>query len=211
MYRKAQSIVEVSLLAAFVAILAISVGVIYNNQKAHLADMSKSSINTKSVNTLTWGGYHSDSRWNDKVPYKSTETAGGLSILGLSSSEFDSYMSNISYLQLDTALSTESADGKTLLERVNALETALKIPYRPIDKADINVDTLSVFTAILNQVATMQPSDLAIAGVSATDLNTYLSSINALLTEAKATLANNDIGNTTTEVAGRSSTKGQIP
>ena len=194
MKRKAQSLIEFLLLAAFVAIAAVSVGAIYNNQKAHLADMSKVNVNMKSVNLVQLRTTPNSVVWNDKVPYKATETAGALSIIGMTAAEYDMLMSNISYGALNAALN-KKVNGQDLLTRVNALKDLLGIPYGPIVATDINVDTLSQFTEILNKLAETDTSTLPVQVKG--DINDYIADIYSLLDEAKATLPTNK-----TETAG---------
>lgn len=188
MPKKAQGLVEVCLLAAFVAILTFTVWTVYNNQKFNLTNMSRSGINGQSVNLTEMETNLRDPRWSQTVPYNGVETAGGLSLLGgMSSGTFSSLMSNITYAQLDAALKTK-VDDESLLDRVNALKEKLGINFRTIVKEDINTDTLSVFTEILNKISELTPEEMYAAGISEDEVTTYLSTVKGLLDEAKSTM-----------------------
>ena len=182
MRKSAQSMVEISLIAGLVGILALATWLVFKNQSQNIANLSKSNMNTQSVDLTTLGV--NDPKRGDKIPYHAVETAGGSSLIGLSSSQFNLLMSNITYAQLDAAIKADP----DLLTRINNLEKALNIPYRPIVATDINADTLSVVSAILNQLSTMSPATLATSGIPLADITSCVGTVKGLLTEAQANL-----------------------
>jgi len=187
MHRKAQNFVEITMLAALVAILSFSVWAIYNNQKLHIANSSKPTINQQSVNLKSIST--NSAQWNDKVPYKSVETAGALSIIGMTQGDFNASMSNITYKQLSNALTDKAGTDKDLLalalelgNELNVKNPELKIPSPAVSQEDINVDTLSILAKMLNEA-----SNVPEANRTATE-SAYIKRITTLLKEANATL-----------------------
>ena len=192
MRKSAQSMIEISLLAGLVGVIALATWLVFTNQSQNIANLYKPRINGQSVTLSTAGA--TNHKGSDKIPYQATETAGASSIIGLSSTEFNLLMSNITYAQLDAAIKADP----DLLTRINNLEKALNIPYRPIVATDINSETLSVVTAILNQLSTMSPATLATSGIPEADITGCVGTVKGLLAEAQANLP----ANADTETAG---------
>lgn len=143
--RKAQNVVEVLLIAALVAVISITVAIMYNHQKTTLANMSKST--DKQVVNLNTA---SAAKLNELVPYSKIETAGtsALRYLGLSSAAFESAMANnIQYSEL-----LDNPDGKgNILQFGTTLSQELGLGYT-FSANNITVNTLSNLVGVLNTI-----------------------------------------------------------
>lgn len=176
MKRNAQSLVEFSLLAAFVVIVAISVGAIFNNQKSRLTAMSKVDINIGSVlRNLVQSEDSTDSKWKEAVPFTpiqagnfqtgnalgstvSVETAGALSLLGFKSiEEFNEAVSKITYEKLNAVINPNS--GKDILTLANELRAKYSPNYPVISKSEITPTSIAKLASLLSSVPTQIPAD----------------------------------------------------
>ncbi|HNW25550.1 MAG TPA: hypothetical protein PKI94_02035 [Candidatus Gastranaerophilaceae bacterium] len=174
MKRKAQNIIEISLLACVIAIIGFSVFVIYNNQKISLADKSKSKIfAAQSVNLNDI-----DQDMNDIIPYNGNANIppAGLTYLSMTQGKFNLLMSNITYQNLSDALNLTPATPMpmNLFEYANS---ALNLDP-PLSPSTINSQTISALIDAFNY---------AIQNPSAAGSSDYLSQFQSLVNSAENT------------------------
>lgn len=148
--KKAHTMVEMALLLCFVVIVSITLMTIFNNQKLKLNNMSKSTLNTQSVNVKDTN--LSAAKLNDKVNYDKIETAGtsALTKLGVSSETFNNAVSNVTYAQLRDAA---AGDDKDVYDLANLLITQLNLKYDKVSAENVNTETLTTFIGVLNAAA----------------------------------------------------------
>lgn len=146
--RKAQNIVEISLLAGAIAVIAIAAFMVYNNQKMRLADMSRFGIISQSVDLMTL----TPERGDDVIPYGGDIVvddallrllAGERSILD--KEYFKSSVANITYQDLK--------NNQDFLAQINNLIRTLGLDYDSIDVNNINSNTLPTIVGALNDAA----------------------------------------------------------
>lgn len=181
MYKKAQNLVEVALLASVVVIIAITVIGIFNNQKKNLVGLSKSKINSQSVNLST----ASSAKLAEKVPYNptiSTVSSQSLNLLGTTSSDYNSKMSNISYSSLASAMN--GSDAQNLATLANQLIEEYNLSDPKISADNITTDTMNTLTNILNNIT---------ADSYKTDPNAqaFVQQLQSLINAANATTSQN--------------------
>lgn len=154
MYKKAQNIIEIALLASVIVVVAISVIAIYNNQKMEMADLSKVNVNKQTVDLST----ASSGKLQENAPYKPIETAGAmsnlLSSLGMTMDEFNSKMSEITYDDLKKATEQEN----DIVTMANKLIDDLKIDISKIGKDKVDVNTLRSLAEVASK-ASEQPNN----------------------------------------------------
>lgn len=145
--RKAQNIVEISLLACLVVVIAIASMSMYNNQKLRLA--KDSSVKLKSVNISTMTTEQSA----ETVPYNKSvavETAG-TNALGMSSQALEAAISKITYQDLAKAM--DGGDNTDIAKLGNSLIESLKLNCSEISKDGVTSNTLTDLISILNAAA----------------------------------------------------------
>lgn len=144
--KKAHSIIEVSLLICFVAVIAITSLAIYNNQNTRLANMTKSNVKSVSLAKMD------NAKPSDKVPYSAAETAGNnaLTALKMTSDQFKSGISNVTYEDLQKASASGSSN---IFDLTNALISELKLGYAPVSAENVTEETLSTMIGVLNAAA----------------------------------------------------------
>lgn len=143
--KKANNILEISLILCFVVTISIVTFTIYNNHNLKLSKLSNIQFSSQSINVAT----ASTPTLNKNVPYNRVETAGtnALTYMGVSSSKFDSAVSQITYGQLKAA----SADStNNIFTLANSLITKLNLGYTPVSSEGVNSSTLSTMIGILN-------------------------------------------------------------
>lgn len=172
MYKKAQNMIEISLVVLFAAIVAIFLVAGYNNQKNKVAALSKPTINSAAINLKT-GVYNP----GDIVPYSPAETAGSnaLKLLdpNMTLDKYNALMSNIKYGDLKTALDVPNTE-MDLTGLGNKLISDLKLPLANLSAENVGLNTLSSLTAILNAIADNNLGQDATA-------QAYMQSLKALL------------------------------
>lgn len=172
---RAQNIVEILLIAALVAVVTVSVAIMYNHQKTQLANMSKSNYSNQSVNLNTANA----AKLSELAPYSKVETAGtsALTYLDMSSAEFSSIMANnVQYSEL-----LDNPDGKgNILELGEALSSHLNLGYT-FSASNVTVNTLSDLVGVLN-AATSGNIDPQYAG----EAETFKTRFNSLLDASTA-------------------------
>jgi len=168
--KKAQNLVEISLLIGIVALVAITSITIYNRQNTKLADMTKSS-NFKSVSLTKM----TNAKPTDKVPYSATETAGtsALTMLGLTSEQFKSGASSVTYEDLQKVSGSSDTD---IFALTNQLISDLKLGYDTVSPDNITTETLSTMIGVLDAAAGPSVPSTAKAAADA-----YIAAFKALL------------------------------
>lgn len=152
--KKAHNMVEISLLICFVLAVAIASWNVYNNQKMKLADLSKPALRVQAVNLKTMD----ESKAEEKIPYTSVETAGtnALTVLGMSSEEFTTKVSDISYETLKESSQNQETD---IFNLANSLITMLKLNYNQVSAENITPETLATFVGVLNAAVDVTSGD----------------------------------------------------
>ena len=177
MQRKAQNLIEVALLICVTLVVGLSTWAIYNNQKTHLATLSK---------TSNAGGPVAANQAfnpNDKIKYNAVETAGSnaLTSLKMTAAQYNLYMSNITAGTLKAALEgTESDPG--LAELANKIIADSGLTCAPISADNISMDTLTTLTSVMNKV-----SDSKYSGDKSVS-DSYVAKLKVLLTTVGGSL-----------------------
>lgn len=186
--KKAQNIIEIMLIAVLVAVVTITVAIMYNHQKTTLAGLSKTNlhgINLVAPNIPS-------GQLAELVPYSKVETAGtsALKYLGMSSSAFESAMSNnIHYSEL-----LDNPDGKgNILQFGNTLSQELNLGYT-FSADNITKDTTSDLVGVLNAVTAVGFNPTNDPKIAA-DAATFKTRFNSLLDASTAS-------NSSSETAG---------
>ena len=174
--KKAHNILEVSLLLCFIVAVSFVALSMYNNQKLKLADLSKSTIKSQSVDLKS--SSLKASKLNDTVPYNKTETAGtnALTYLGKSASEFEAALSTVTYSDLSAAAGENS--NENIFTLANSLIAQLNLKYPNVSENDINVDTLSTLVGVFD--AAVSALDSSNEGVKTT-ADSYIKNFETLL------------------------------
>lgn len=175
--KKAQNFIEIALLAGVLVLITISVVTIYNNQSLKTAKMTNINVtngahNGSSVNLNTMTADDS----GQKIPYNNAnvDTAGALSLVGLSQSDYNSAMSNITYGQVKNSIDQSKSDGeKDILTLANTLD-----PNAKLDSSNVSDSTLETLNDILNSI----PTD---ASKQTQDQKDFVARYDALLSSAK--------------------------
>lgn len=150
MFKRAQSMMEITVLVCVVVIISLTVWSIYNGNSLKLVNMSKintqqeSSVNLKNPQTF---------QASEKVPYKAIETAGAnaLTRISMSEAQYKDALSDVTYGQLAAAFSAGGSD-KSLLDLTNSLIEELNLSCPKISEEKVNSTTLETFTIVLNAV-----------------------------------------------------------
>lgn len=175
--KKAHNILEIALLLFFVVAVSFTAFSIYNNQKMQLADLSKSTIKSQSVDLKS--ANLNASKLNDTVPYNKTETAGtnALTYLGKSASELEAALSEVTYADLVAASENNEENIFTL---ANSLISQLNLKYANVSENDINVNTLSTLVGVFDAAISAVDSSNTEASVK-TIADNYIDSFESLL------------------------------
>lgn len=179
MQKKAQNLIEIALLVCVILVVGFSSWKIYNSQKTHLTNLTKTSDAGNA--TISNKAFVS----NEKVKYNAVETAGSnaLTNLKMTGAQYNLYMSNISAGTLKAALEgTESDPGLAELANqvINDPNSGLTCP--PISADNVSMDTLTTLTTVLNKV-----SDPKYSG-NATVNSSYIGKLQALLATISSSL-----------------------
>lgn len=173
--KKAHGVLEIALLLCFVVAISFAAMTMFNNQKFKLADMSKSHLNSQSVNL----GTLKPSQLEFTVNYNKIETAGtnALTYLGMDSNGFKTAMSDVTYAKLKSAATGGDDD---LFNITNQLITTLNLNYEKVSAQDVNINTLSTVIGVLNAAANTLASENTTTGVKEL-ANSYITQIRSLL------------------------------
>lgn len=148
--RKAQNLIEISLLCVVIIVIAVPVTIAFNHQKEILAALSKSSSAKQTVNLKT----ASAEKLSENVPYAKVETAGTSALSyfnNMTPKEFDTALSNVEYSDLEG----KDSKGNNIINYANELtknESLGLSQYKDISETNITTTTISELVAILNAV-----------------------------------------------------------
>ena len=184
MYRKAQNLTEMAILGAIVVLITVATFTIYNNQKVNLA--KRSEVNLTNADAVTQD-VETSGRASVKKDYKYTSanasttststssdptTQTAPELVGMSVSDFEDAMSNLTYNDLKRAASLVNTT------RMLAQEPAYSNLFESKNNIGVNGDTLDAQINILNAIAAKDPSKL-----TATE-NSFVSKFKTLLNSA---------------------------
>lgn len=150
--RKANNLIEISLLCVVIIVIAVPVTIAFNHQKEIIAAFSKSSSDKQTVNLHT----ATAQKLSEKVPYAKVETAGTSALSYFNNmplNEFDTTLSNVNYS--DLLAKDDKGTGNSIINYAQALtnnDAAGLSEYKDISETNITTTTLSQLVAILNKV-----------------------------------------------------------
>ena len=152
--KKAQNLVEVSVLISLVAVVAITSLAIYNNQRMKLANLTNP--NLKNVNVVKMSETSATAKI--KVPSTAAETAGtsALTVMGMNSDKFKSEVSDITYEDLKEAA---AAGGSDIFDLTNDLIAKLNLNYDKVSAENITPETVDTMIGVLNAASIVSSSD----------------------------------------------------
>lgn len=189
--KKAQGLIDAALLLAIVVVISLFAFTAFNRSKMNLANMSKVEVNNPNGGGNGGGNKNlvevivdifnmDDNQAEKKIPYYPVEVSGALSMLepqGMTQDQFNSYMSNITYGDVQGYVSLKGAgiygDLKTC---TNTLITNLGLSVPPIDYHQTSSATLASFVAVLNAIASGKANGEELGLVS-----TFISKFQGLL------------------------------
>lgn len=169
--KKAQSVIEVTLLFSFVVIAAIAVLTILHNKDTmtKLTNMSNPNVRVN-LNNIQPGSAQAKAI----VPYNPTmtETAGtnALTAMGTDAKTFDTAIKSVTYGELQAA-TTSSSQQNSLFDLANSLIKQLKLPYPELSTTSVTDKTIPTLVNVL----TSTTDALQTNGANA-DLNTTATS-----------------------------------
>ncbi len=154
MNKKAQNIIEILLLACFVAILGFTVFSIYNNSNFKLAGLSKIKVKEQASVDLE---NLSPSQANDYIPYTPIETIGSLSLIcwnNMSLDGFNDRLSSVTYAEINNAFNPlGNSGGPNLAQLANTLITDLNLGFDLLNPSYVTSNTLNTLVEILQVVS----------------------------------------------------------
>ena len=149
--RKAQNIVEISLLACLVVVIAIASMSMYNNQKLRLAKDSSVELHSVDLTKMK----EDAATAGQTLPYHkavAVETAGTNALEGMSSSAIETAISKLTYEDLAKAM--DGGDNTDIAKLGNSLIDSLKLSDCDlISKEGVTPSTLTDLIKILNAAA----------------------------------------------------------
>lgn len=145
--RKAGNVIEIAMILCVVTIVTIGTLIVYNNQNLRLALLSAIHFKPINLNTMSEGTA------KQTIPYNKTETAGSnaLTKLGMSSADFESAITNITYGDLEDAMEKDSTDNN-IATFANELKGPLGLNFEDITATNITGQTLSDLVKVLNGI-----------------------------------------------------------
>lgn len=175
--KKANNILEISLLLCFIVVVSVVAFKMYNNQKINLANMSKPTINNQSVGVSSSTQV---SQSNGTATYGQIETAGtnALAYIGMSASEFNSAVMTITSSKLSDSVA-QNAD-KNIFTLANSLISQLNLQYAKVSAKEIDSNTISTLVGVLNNAVSTATSNDASVAEKAT-ANDYINQFKSLI------------------------------